>query len=240
MNGTIDINTIFGPMPSSATDLSVDELVSLMERHSVAASCTLSTVGLLLDHNSGNAATRAACAENRKLVATATINPLSFFGGDGSHLKFKSDGFRMVRFFPSAQGWDAEHAAFSAALKSLAEQALPIMVQIDASGDVTRAVRAASGYPGGIILAGISDRTLSEAVALMQTNPKLYLESSNLLATGALKHVVDCVGADRVLYGSGAPERPMASGLGVLKNSGLSEAQQSQIQGANASGLLGL
>src|SRR5215468_11050422 len=112
MSEIIDINTLFGPMPAAASDLSVEELAALMKRHSVSAGCTLSTVGLLLDHNSGNSATRAACAENRALIPVATINPLSFFGTEGPHLRFKQDGFRLVRFFPVAQCWDVEHAAF--------------------------------------------------------------------------------------------------------------------------------
>src|SRR5215468_2607210 len=110
MSEIIDINTLFGPMPAAASDLSVEELAALMKRHAVSAGCTLSTVGLLLDHNSGNSATRAACSENRKLIPTATINPMSFFGGDGAHARFKADGFRLVRFFPAVQGWDIVHA----------------------------------------------------------------------------------------------------------------------------------
>ncbi len=238
MNEIVDINTLFGPMPSAASDLSVDELTALMQRHSVSACCTLSTVGLLLDHNAGNSATRAACSENRSLIPTATINPQSFFGGDGPHLRFKADGFRLVRFFPGAQGWDVDYASFVAAVKSLEPQKLPVIVDIDRSGVATRVVRAVADYAGEVILAGIEDRTLSEAIALMRDHAKVYVETSNLLATGAIKHLVGCVGADRILYGSGAPARPIASGLNVLKHSGLTDGELVQVLSGNAKKML--
>src|SRR5437588_8270604 len=121
----IDINTLFGPMPAAASDLSVDDLTGLMSVHSVAKCCTLSTVGVLLDHNSGNAATRAACSENASLIPVATLNPQAFFGGDGPHTKFKADGFKLIRFFPGLQGWDCDYAPFRAVCKALAKEPLP-------------------------------------------------------------------------------------------------------------------
>src|SRR5918911_145496 len=113
MDDIVDVNTLFGPLPAAATDLSVEDLAALMRRHGVRACCTLSTVGLLLDHNSGNAATRAACSENPSLVPVATINPQSYFGGNGGQTRFREDGFKLARFFPGLQGWDAVYAPFA-------------------------------------------------------------------------------------------------------------------------------
>src|SRR5438105_4892720 len=118
MDDIIDVNTMFGPQPSAASDLSVDELYELMAKHGVRAACTLSTVGVLLDHNAGNGATRAACADSQTLLPVATINPQSYFGGDSPLAKFQSDGFRMVRFLPHAQGWEPDYAPFVSVLKS--------------------------------------------------------------------------------------------------------------------------
>src|SRR5215831_13621882 len=117
MSDIIDINTLFGPMPAAASDLSVDELSGLMEKHSVRACCTLSTIGLLLDHQMGNAATRAACGENPRLLPAATVNPQTYFGEEGPFTRFAADGFKLVRFFPGAQGWEPDYAPFVALVK---------------------------------------------------------------------------------------------------------------------------
>ena len=76
--------------------------------------------------------------------------------------------------------------------------------------------------------------------ALMRAFDNVYIETSTLLATGALKLAVDTVGSERILYGSGAPARPMASGLGVLQRAGITEAQQADVLGGNARKLFGM
>jgi hypothetical protein len=240
MSDIIDINTLFGPLPAAASDLSVDDLTELMSRHSIKACCTLSTIGMLLDHNSGNSATRAACGESPSLEAAATVNPMAFFGGDGPYKRFKADGFKLVRFFPGFQGWDPVAESFVALAQVLGEQELPIMVDVDQSGMASGLIRTLDSYEAPIILAGMDETTISEGVALMRAKNNVFVETSNLLAAGAIKQVVESVGPERILYGSGAPSRPMASGLAILKYSGLTDEQTDLVLGGNAKRMLGL
>ena len=236
----IDINTLFGPSPAAASDLSVDDLTALMDRHSIRQSCTLSTVGALLDHNAGNSATKAACSENSRLVPAATVNPMAFFGDDGPHARFKSDGFKIVRFFPGLQGWSPAAESFGAVVRALADQSLPLMVDVCGSGSASDVARTTGSYAGTIVLAGVDQETAAEAVALMRVHKNICVETSSLLATGAVRLIVDRVGPDRVLFGSGSPSRPTASGLAMLKRSALSDEHLQQLLGGNAKRLLGL
>jgi len=240
MDDIIDINTMFGPFPAAASDLPVDELDVMMQKHGVRACCTLSTVGLLLDYNAGNAATRAACSENPSLVPVATLNPQTCFNVDVPIARFAADGFKLVRLFPALQGWEVGYAPFIALTKRLESEGLPLMVDVDRPGVATRLVASITTFPAPLILAGIDERTLAEAIALMRARPNVCLETSSLLATGALKQAVDCVGAERLLFGSGAPARPMASALGLLRHSGLTAEQHALVRGGNARKLLGI
>ncbi|MGC8668291.1 MAG: amidohydrolase family protein [Chthonomonadales bacterium] len=240
MPSIIDVNTIFGPLPEAAADLSVDDLTALMHRHSVDACCTLSTIGLLLDHRMGNAATKAACSENPRFIPVATMNPQSFYGGEGPHLRFRADGFKLARFFPGAQGWVPDYEPFIALVRALEAEGLPIMVDVSRPGEATRLVQSLGVDPAPLVLAGVDEQTLAEALVLMRAHPNLYVETSHLLALGAIKHVVEHVGAERVLFGSGAPARPMAGALAVVRHSGVPEEEQSHILGANAARLLGV
>lgn len=240
MEEIIDVNTMFGPMPAGAADLSVDELVGLMQKHGVRAACTLSTVGLLMDHHSGNSATKAACGEANSLVPVATINPQTFFGADGSFSRFKEDGFKMVRLFPAAQGWDPGYAPLVVLAKRLEVEGLPLIVDIDRPGTASRLVQALVAHPASLVLAGVDESMVAEVVALMRAHARIYVETSRLLAVGAIRQIVESVGAERVLYGSGAPLQPMASVLGALKYAGLTDIQRAQVLGGNASVLLGV
>ncbi len=231
---------MFGPLPAGAADLSVDELGEMMRKYGIHACCTLSTVGMLLDYNSGNGATRAACGEQASLLPVATLNPQTVFTDDGPYMRFKSDGFKIVRFFPMEQDWDAAYAPFRALAGRLEAEKLPIMVDVGGSGAATRLVDALARHPAPLILTGIDASAVAEAIAVMRTHSGIYIDTSHLVAVGAIKQVVDCVGAERVLYGSGAPSRPMASALGVLRNADISDDQRAQILGGNARRLLGI
>ena len=239
MEEIIDVNTLFGPLPAAASDLSVAELSDLMRRHDVGHCCALSTIGLLLDHHSGNSATRAACGENSALAPVATVNPLAFFAGD-SVSRLHSDGFKMLRLFPGVQGWEVDFEPCCAIFRALEGEKMTVMVDLDRPGQATRLVRSVGNYPGSILLAGVDHTMLSEVVAIMRANPHVFLETSNLLATGAIKLAVDQLGDDRLVYGSGAPARPMASVLGVIRHSGLTAESKARILAGNARKLLGL
>lgn len=234
MDHIIDVDTMFGPLPAGAADLSVDDLMGMMGRHGVQACCTLSTVGMLLDHNSGNAATRAACSEQANLLPVATLNPQVVFSPDGPFMRFKADGFKMIRFFPVEQGWDASYAPLRQLARSLQPEGIPLMVDVEKTGYATRIAEALSNHPAPLILSSVDETTVAEAVALMRNNDRLYLCTSNLVAVGLLRQVVDSVGAERLLYGSGAPSRPMASALGVLRYADLAPEQRAAVLGGNA------
>ena len=240
MDEIIDVNTMFGPMPAGAADLSVDELVGLMGKHGVKAACTLSTIGLLMDHNAGNSATKAACGEASNLLPVATVNPQTFFGADGPFSRFKADGFKLVRLFPEAQGWDPGYAPMVVLAKRLEVEGLPLMVEVSRPGDATRLVQALVSHPASLILAGVDDKMVAEAIALMRSHARIFVETSRLIAVGAIRQIVESIGAERVLYGSGAPLQPMASVLGVLRHAGLTDEQRSQVLGGNARSLLGV
>jgi predicted TIM-barrel fold metal-dependent hydrolase len=226
-------------MPAGAADLSVDELVALMAKHSVRSACTLSTVGLLMDHNAGNSATKAACAEASSLLPVATVNPQTFFGADGAFSRFKADGFKMVRLFPEQQGWDPGYSPLVVLAKRLEVEGLPLMVDVDRPGAASRLVQSLVAHPASLILAGVDESMVAEVIALMRAHARIYVETSRLIAVGAIRQIVESVGAERVLYGSGAPQQPMASVLGVLKHADLNDTQREQVLGGNARALLG-
>lgn len=240
MDEIIDLNTLFGPLPSASSDLPVDALLALMQKHAVRAACTLSTLGVLLDPAVGNAATRAACADHPELLPTATLNPTAFFGDPAQVNALKSDGFRLVRFFPAMQGWPVEYAPFRALLASLRGTNLPVMVQVEQRGDVTRLEALVGDYPAPVVLAGAGIELLAEAVAGLRTHAHWHVSLSNLLSVGAVKAVADAVGPERLLFGTSAPAHPVAAALNAVRLAGLSPEGRALVLGGNARRVLSL
>ena len=114
------------------------------------------------------------------------------------------------------------------------------MVDVDRPGVASRLVQSLVSHPAPLVLAAVDESMIAEAIALMRSHARIFVETSRLISVGAIRQIVDSVGADRVLYGSGAPLQPMASVLGVLKHAGLSDEQRALVLGGNAKNLLGV
>ncbi len=238
MDDIVDINTLFGPLPASSSDLPVDALLALMQKHRVGAACALSTLGLLLDPAVGNSATRAACEEHPELLPVATLNPTLYFGDAAAVTRLKTDGFRLVRFFPTVQGWPLDFAPFHALLQALGTTGLPVMLDVEAAGEITTLTRVLDAYPGPVILSGVTLMLLAEVIVALRAHSNWHIEISSLLAPGCLRLVADTLGVERLLFGTGAPAHPIASVLHTLQHAGLDDAARRQILAANARRIL--
>lgn len=238
MDEIVDINTLFGPMPFASTDLTVDALLALMQKHQVGRACTLSTLGMLLDATGGNGATRAATAEHTALLPVATFNPTTFFGDPTLLQNLRGEGFCMVRFFPCEQGWPLAFAPFSALLTALQPTRLPVMIDVKRPGEITTLQGTLGDYPAPVVLSGVDYTLLAEAIAALRRFPHWHLETSHLLAAGCVAQVAATVGAERVLFGTGAPAYPIAAGLQMLHYAGLSDPQRRLVLGENARRIL--
>ena len=238
MADLIDINTLFGPLPTSSSDLSVEDLLALMQKHQVTRACTMSTLGSLFDSSIGNAATRAACSEHNELIAAATLNPRSFMGDTEQIGALPEAGYKIVRFFPDEQQWPIDYAPFRALLRVLVESKLPIMIRVEKLGEITGLMRALELYEAPVILESVDIPLLSEAVAALHSNKHWCLETSNLLATGAIQLVAETVGAERVLFGTSAPFHPIAGVLNMIRLAGFNDTETEQVLSGNARRIL--
>lgn len=240
MDAIVDINTLFGPMPFASTDMTVDALLALMQKHNVVQACTLSTLGVLLDVNGGNGATRAAAAEHSALLPVATLNPTTFFGDSTPLQNLRADGFRMIRFFPCEQGWPIAFEPFSALLTALQPTQLPVMIGVNRIGEITALQESLRNYSAPVVLCGVDYPLLAEAIAALRRFPHWHLETSQLLAPGCIAQVAATVGVERLLFGTGAPAYPVAAALHTLHYAGLSDSQRRQVLSENARRVLSL
>jgi predicted TIM-barrel fold metal-dependent hydrolase len=217
----VDANTMFGIHPAHKLDMSPERLIRDMDRHRIAGSLTLSTIGVFHDHVIGNMATLEAAKANNRLVPVATVNPKAYFGEDLSSLR--SQGFRIMRLFS-----DTDSAVSKAILKQLVPLKMPIILD-----QLTHHSSLINDYPAPVVLCGITNDTLSDALAVMAELPNVMLETHSLTALGALETVVGKVGADRVIFGSGAPILSVAGALSYVLSAEISDEDKAKILGGN-------
>ncbi|MDE2126220.1 MAG: amidohydrolase family protein [Armatimonadetes bacterium] len=235
----IDISTLFGPWPIASADMTAASLLQLMARHGVKRACTLSTLAVLLDAAIGNTATGAACKEHSELVPATSLDPTHLTANAAAVRSLKQQGFRLLRFYPNIQGWPVTSVAFAGLAREAAAQGLPIAVQVDRPGMVSDLARTVGGT-GDVILVGIDLRLATEAVAALADKPTWSIETSQLHATGLIAALAEQLGADRLVFGTGAPAQPVAAAATALLRAALPPGDTQKIAAGNARRILKL
>ena len=77
-------------------------------------------------------------------------------------------------------------------------------------------------------------------IAAAQQATNIFLETSGSLDRAKISAAVEALGPNRVVFGSGLPALDPAAALGLIKDSGISAAEQKRILYDNAYRLLNL
>ncbi len=233
MSTVIDINTIFGAYPSEHADSNADTLIKEMAAHDVERSFSLSTWGIFYREAMGNEHTlRAQQHFAGKIVAVATISPHGFFS-DATVDLLVAQPFALYRFFPVHQAWPIDYAPFEQILRVLGEQQKPVMVTTRRPGDATALGRLAADYPAPVILEGVGNQNIAEALCVLQTHDQFYVETHDFKLPGALETFRDRLGIERILFGSGSPALSVGSALSLINSSALTDSEKTAVLGEN-------
>ena len=169
-------------------------------------------------------------------------------GGTAGHVtpnlallpKLKESGFRLLRFFPDLQEWDTEHLVFEDLLRLNADVRLPVMISVTAPGQVTRVFLIAGdlGYP--VILQGIGYLQLAETIAAARRSECFMAETSGLSMPATLELLSGSIGADRILFGSGACERSVEIARDFVLSAHIPDGDKEKIFYENSARVLGV
>jgi predicted TIM-barrel fold metal-dependent hydrolase len=234
----IDCNTLFGFWPREKVDLSVDTLLAAMKARGVARSVTFSAKAMLYDSGEGNDDTLAVCAGRTELLPAAVLDPRQYPACVEEARRRLGQGVRVFRLSPDHHGYPPDFAPV-AELLPLLESAI-VMVTAARPGMATGLARWTAHFRGPLVLAEPGAEVLGEALAVMRGVDRIFLETSGpgLEGAGTLELAVRTVGAERILFGSGAPLIGLGSALQAVAYAELSDADRAAILGGNMERLL--
>ena len=236
-----DACALFGPWPQHE-DLLIQDVLKAMAANKIERALALCTTGITYDYRAGNAATLEACADHPdKLMPVATLDPRAYPACLDEAESCAGNGFKMIRFFPSRQGWPIRFAPFRELLQKCDELHIPVAVECTHPGEATELADAVAFTQAPLLLAGVDSANIGEAISVLRTSPKFYLETTALLAPGALEAVANSVpdGAQRLIYASYSPLRFTAASLNVVRGAGVGNEQKAAIVGGNLNRLVG-
>jgi predicted TIM-barrel fold metal-dependent hydrolase len=233
--------TLFGPWPQHPANLTVDSLIAVMAQHGVVRSLATATTGIFHDYRQGNVETLDAARHHpQQLFPVATLDPRVYPEALGEAEARAKEGFRLFRFFPDRQNWPVRYAPFRELLQKCDELQVPVAVTMSKPGDITELAEAVAFTQSPLLLAGVTPPNLGEAISVMKTDAKFYLETTFLISPGALEAVRDTVpnGAQRLVFSSYSPLRYLTAALHPILYSSLSDDDKTLVLGGNLKRLL--
>jgi len=252
----LDINAFIGkwpywPVPASSSHEVADVLAGA--RIDRAAIC--STRSVFVHWDDGNCEVERACREHSAhFVAFACLGTLELSHAlparDYDLAGYARRGFRGVRLYPQHHSYHPLYSAFiDRILEDAATRRWPVLLPLRIIMNwgvpmlelpVIEALVAR--HPRVVwILSGINYLwELQLAVALMQRNPNVHLETSCVMGYEAIAKLVAQCGRQQILFGSGAPIQLASASLSKIVEAPIRDADREAILGGNAARLLSL
>ncbi len=245
----VDINACFGHWPYwDLPHKTGEDLIGLMDRHDIAKAAVLSLRGVLVDWKAGNDETLAVSARHRdRLIPMATLSP--FMDGNGDEVRRLVDaGVRGVRLYPLFHSYPLDSEFTDDVCRTAAERSIPVMiptrpmmnwrfktVAIESIGTLA-ARHAATSF----VVSGPNYLIEYQAlVKVMRQCPNVSYEISCLQGFNSVANLVEQVGADRVLFGTGAALNYPACNVAKLDHAELSPQCRDAVAATNALRVLG-
>jgi len=237
----IDANASFGKRVDRDPRYGLSALSQELDDHEVACALCYSQQGVDYDPRAGNAEAIAAANENPRIIAVGTLDPRDTPGWQAELARCRKAGVRALRFFPGAQGWSVESQCFRDILDALRTWRVCVILDTQHCptgwelGARAAHLTAQAGLP--LLLVNTSYNNMAETMAVMRRHPHVYAETSWLATVGAVEIMAEEVGVERLLYGSGAPWRPMQKAINEVLEAELSHEDKGAILGGNAARL---
>jgi predicted TIM-barrel fold metal-dependent hydrolase len=236
-----DACAVFGPWPQHPAGLTTESLLQSMAQNNIARSFVNATIGIYYDYRQGNAETLQVAKQHpQRLYPVGTLDPRAYPECLEEAEARAAEGFRLFRFFPHRQGWPIRYAPFRALLQKCDELGVPVAVTVARPGDCTELADAVAFTQAPLLLSGVTPETASEALAVMRSDTKFYVETTQLIAPTALETIRDTVpqGAERLVFASYSPLRYLSAALGPVLASTLSDDDKALVLGGNLKRLL--
>jgi predicted TIM-barrel fold metal-dependent hydrolase len=239
----IDVNVLIGGTPRHlpTSDYGLSAATRELAAHGVRVGLAASRTGGVYRHEVGNDVMLkgAGTADGVQLWPVATLNPVQYLDWPAELERVLAGGAVALRFFPDVQGWSVDSEAFRAFGPAIRGRC-PIFVPVSSYGDASAVGAASENFETPVVLLGGHYTQLGDCLAALERWPHLYLETSRLAQFRGVETVVRSVGAERLLFGSGAPARPIQAVLNAVLMADLSDAERRAILAGNASRLFGL
>ncbi|MDQ3811491.1 MAG: amidohydrolase family protein [Chloroflexota bacterium] len=234
----IDVTVLVGGSARlhSTSEYSLSATCRELRAHGVSRALIGARAAAHYRHEVGNDLALAAARQNG-LYPVASLNPVQYLDWPRELARMRAAGAVALRFFPDVQGWTVHSAAFQEVARAAR---CPMLLPVCSFGDATAIGGATAELGVPVVLVGAHYTQLADCLAALERWPHLYLDTSRLAHFRAIETVVRSLGPGRLLFGSGAPRRPIQAALNAVLSADISDTDRRAILADNASLVFGL
>jgi hypothetical protein len=235
----IDCYTLLGAWPDAEVDLSLEALAAGMQARNVSRSLVTHTTAIFYDSRLGNEQAVQFCSSAAPLTPVAVINPLAYPACLEEIIRCLGQGIHVFRLCPREHGYPLS-GSFGPLREVLgrlkaAKLVLADLVGLPApvlSGQVEDLLAVPTAFT-------VDNNTLGTVLHAGTRSPNVWVETSRLDAGGAVEAAVKHLGANRVVFGSGAPLRSVGCAVMSVQYAELSDADRAAVFEGNIQRALG-
>ena len=241
-----DVNLFIGCPSVKGTSTPISsafELLRELDEHSIKKALVWHIAQHDVSPVIGNELLSKAVAESERLLGCWTILPPqtgevineSFF------LDMKKNRIFALRVFPRSHNFLLNYTVFGDFLNEISNRKIPLLLSLERGIQWQDIYNLLKDFPRlTCILCDIGIWGVDRYTwPLLESYPNLYLETSLLsLEAGGIEAVVKKFGAERLLFGSGFPERYFEASILQLLHSEISESDKEKIASQNLERLI--
>ena len=231
----VDAFAVTGGYQVRPVRLGFDELRAAMDKNGVDLAMTMSLRAIQTDPELGNEYICDAAEHDPRILPVAVIDPHDHLNVERIIGRAVARGAVALAFHMGALPCPPGSILFRRALKHAAAAGKPLIFVCDAEGELTRIAEMTADLGcAKVLLAGASYQRLGTLMALLEEFDHIYVESSWQASPGSIDLLAGAGGAERILFGSMAPVRPMRPALNMVADAQLTDAHKADVLARNA------
>ena len=148
--------------------------------------------------------------------------------------EMKEANVRCVRMYPAAFKHSLKSYAAGKLMAVLAEHNVPVFIDKSQLSSWDELYELCRDYPEvKLVICDTGYRCLRWLCPIMDSCPNLYVETSTMVSHNGIRELCRNFGAERFLFGSGAPEYSMAAAVSLIRYSDITEREMEKIAAEN-------
>ena len=237
----VDAYTTAGGYFIREDPMGLPQLFALMERTGVEMAAVIGTRALHADAKKGNDYLFSATARDPRVIPIGVLTPNSnYLDAPGLVADCVKSGAAGLAVFPGDSSFPLSSLSLRKTLAVAAKSGLPLIATaIRAPGVATQLAELTRDLECPLLLADSYYGLLDELLAVLEEHAHVYVDTSWQITPGCIELMVRHGGPNRVLFGSGAPVRPIQPALNVVLDADVDETTKRGILAGNALKLFG-